>query len=225
MSQTLMVRHLGRRDYFPVWQAMQRFTAQREAATRDELWLLEHPPVYTLGLGGREEHVLAPGAIPVLRCDRGGQVTYHGPGQLVAYLLLDLRRRSLGIRQLVHDTEAALMRLLAAYGIAGLRRQGAPGVYVGEAKLAALGFRVRRGCCYHGLSLNIAMDLEPFRRINPCGYAGLDVTQLKDLGGPTDARQVAADLTRQLAQGWEYVTMDADPPDLSPLQDPHPHEH
>ncbi len=220
-----MVRHLGRRDYGPVWQAMQRFTAQREATTPDELWLLEHPPVYTLGLGGREEHLLAPGAIPVLRCDRGGQVTYHGPGQLVAYLLLDLRRRALGIRQLVHDTEAALMRLLAAYGIEGRRRQGAPGVYVGEAKLAALGFRVRRGCCYHGLSLNIAMDLEPFRRINPCGYAGLDVTQLADLGGPTDAGQVAADLSRQLAQGWEYVTMNADPSELSLLQDPHPHEH
>ncbi|MFQ5486812.1 MAG: lipoyl(octanoyl) transferase LipB [Gammaproteobacteria bacterium] len=225
MPQTLIVRHLGRRDYGPVWQAMQGFTAQRGAATPDELWLLEHPPVYTLGLGGREEHVLAPGPIPVLRCDRGGQVTYHGPGQLVAYLLLDLRRRTLGIRQLVHDTEAALMHLLTTYGIAGRRRQGAPGVYVGEAKLAALGFRVHRGCCYHGLSLNIAMDLEPFQRINPCGYAGLTITQLSDLGGPTDTDQVANDLTRQLAQDWEYVTMAADPPNIPLLQDLHSHEY
>ncbi len=225
MSRPLLVRHLGRQDYAPVWRAMRAFNEARGPDTADELWLLEHPPVYTLGLGGREAHLLAPGEIPVLRCDRGGQVTYHGPGQLVAYLLLDLRRRALGIRQLVHDTEAALIRLLAGYGITGQRRAGAPGVYVARAKIAALGFRVRRAGCYHGLSLNIDMDLEPFRRINPCGYTGLAVTQLADLGGPTELRRVAGDLTRQLAQGWEYVTMDADPPDLGPFQDSTPHEH
>ncbi len=216
MNRSLLVRHLGRRDYLPVWRAMQSLTAGRDENTPDELWLLEHPPVFTLGLGGRPEHVLAPGGIPVLRCDRGGQVTYHGPGQLVAYLLLDLRRLSLGVKALVRDTEAALIALLADYGIAARRRPGAPGVYVGEDKVAALGFRVRRGCCYHGLSLNVAMDLSPFQRIDPCGYPGLGVTQLVDLGGPSDLSRVADDLARHLSRRWEYVTMAA-AADIPPL--------
>ncbi len=224
MALPLTVRRLGRCDYLPVWRAMQAFTAGRDAGTADELWLLEHNPVYTLGLGGREDHVLAPGDIPVLRCDRGGQVTYHGPGQLVAYVLLNLRRRGLGVKQLVHDTEAALIRLLAGYGIVAQRRAGAPGVYVAERKIAALGYRVRQGCCYHGLSLNVAMDLAPFGNIDPCGYAGLEVTQLAALGGPTDLDRVAGDLACELASGWESITMEASSPDLPPFQDPS-HEH
>ena len=220
MPHSLTIRRLGRRPYLSVWRAMQAFTGARDSHTRDELWLVEHDPVFTLGLGGREEHVVAPGDIPVLRCDRGGQVTYHGPGQLVAYILLDLRRRGLGVKRLVHDTEAALIRLLANYGIQAGRRPGAPGVYVEGAKIAALGYRVRRGCCYHGVSLNVAMDLEPFGRIHPCGYTDLSVTQLTALGGPGDLARVGDDLARELAYGWESITMEASEPDIPALQDP-----
>ena len=159
---------------------MQAFTDQRGEDTVDELWLVEHEPVYTLGQAGRREHVLGPGAIEVLQVDRGGQVTYHGPGQLVAYPLLDLRRSKLGVRELVQRIEQAIIDVLAGYGIAAARRCGAPGVYVGEAKIAALGLRVRRGCSFHGLAFNIAMDLSPFAGINPCGYAGMAVTQVLD---------------------------------------------
>jgi lipoyl(octanoyl) transferase len=161
---------------------MQAFNAARDEATADEIWLLEHLPVYTLGLNGKPEHVLEPGTIPVVNIDRGGQVTYHGPGQIVVYLLLDLRRLGYGVRELVRRMEGAVIALLASYGVAAERREGAPGVYVGEAKIAALGLRVRRGCCYHGLALNVDMDLEPFSRINPCGYSGLPVTQTLDVG-------------------------------------------
>ena len=161
---------------------MQDFTAARDAATPDELWLVEHPPVYTLGTAGRAEHVLDAGAIPLIHSDRGGQVTYHGPGQIVAYLLLDLRRRGYGVRELVRRIEQTVIELLAGYRIQAQRRAGAPGVYVSEAKIAALGLRVKHGCTYHGLALNVAMDLEPFNRIDPCGYPGLQVTQLRDLG-------------------------------------------
>ena len=182
-SQSLVqVRQLGRIDYQTAFAAMQAFTEARDAATLDELWLLEHPPVFTLGLNGRPEHLLAPGAIPVIRVDRGGQVTYHGPGQLVVYVLLDLRRAQLGVRQLVTLLEQTVIELLAHYGVTAHARPEAPGVYVGPAKIASLGLRVRRGCSYHGLSLNRDMDLEPFSRINPCGYPGLRVTQLRDLG-------------------------------------------
>ena len=214
MPPLLQVRHLGRRDYLPVWEAMRRFTATRTPHTPDELWLLEHPPVFTLGQAGKAEHLLDPGPIPVIHCDRGGQVTYHGPGQLVAYLLLDLRRLSLGPRGLVYEVEAGLLDLLASYGLEGQRRPGAPGVYVAGAKVAALGFRIRRGCSYHGLSLNVAMDLGPFQRIHPCGYAGLPVTDLARLGVPRPAlelERVAADLSRRLAARWNYVTMEAAP--------------
>ena len=161
---------------------MQALTQRRDAATPDELWLLEHPPVYTLGLAGRREHVLSPGAIPVVATDRGGQVTYHGPGQAVAYVLLDVRRRALGVKELVRRLEQSAIELLAGYGIAGERRAGMPGVYVADAKICAIGLRVARGCCYHGLAFNVDLDLEPFSRIDPCGYRGLACTRLADLG-------------------------------------------
>jgi lipoyl(octanoyl) transferase len=179
------VRHLGRQPYQPVWHAMQAFTDARGPDTPDELWLVEHDPVFTLGQAGKPEHVLAPGAIPVLRVDRGGQVTYHGPGQIVAYPLLDLRRLHLGVRELVRRIEQAIIDTLAEWNIAAIRHDGAPGVYVADAKIASLGLRVRHGCTFHGLAFNVAMDLEPFRRINPCGYAGLRMTQMLDLGGPS----------------------------------------
>lgn len=159
---------------------MRAFTDSRDADTPDELWLLEHPPVFTLGQAGRPEHLLAPGTIPVIQTDRGGQVTYHGPGQLVAYVLLDLRRAGIGIKRLVERLEQAVIDLLAEHGIEAERRANAPGVYVAGAKIASLGLRVRNGCSYHGLALNVDMDLEPFSRINPCGYAGLSITQLVD---------------------------------------------
>ena len=178
----VQVRRPGLLDYRPCWQAMQDFTAARGHTTPDELWFLEHPPVFTLGRNGREEHLLDPGDIPVIRVDRGGQVTYHGPGQLVVYTLLDLRRRQLGIHSLVQRLEQAVIDLLADHAIPAQRRSGAPGVYVDGNKIAALGLRVRRGCSFHGLSLNVNMDLAPFARINPCGYPGLAVTQLADLG-------------------------------------------
>jgi lipoyl(octanoyl) transferase len=176
------VRALGRVAYEPTWRAMQALTRARGEAAPDELWLLEHPPVYTLGLAARREHVLAPGAIPVVATDRGGQVTYHGPGQVVAYAMLDLRRRSLGVKEMVRRLEQSAIDVLAGYGIPGERRAGMPGVYVGGAKIAAVGLRVARGCSYHGLSLNIDLDLEPFSRIDPCGYPGLACTRLADLG-------------------------------------------
>jgi lipoyl(octanoyl) transferase len=198
-SGKLMVRALGRRDYVTVWRAMQAFTENRDSDSGDELWLVEHPPVYTLGLNGKPEHVLEPGAIPVVAVDRGGQVTYHGPGQIVAYALLDLRRLGLGPRQLVMALEQGVIDLLADYGVAAVGRREAPGVYVHGAKIAAVGLRVRRGCCYHGLSVNVAMDLEPFSRINPCGYPGMAVTQLADLAAAGDEQILARRLADKLA--------------------------
>lgn len=183
---------------------MQDFTEQRTAATADELWFLEHPPVFTLGRNGKEEHLLDPGTIPVIRVDRGGQVTYHGPGQLVVYTLLDLRRRQLGVQSLVNRLEQAVIDLLAAQAVPAHRRAGAPGVYVEGRKIAALGLRVRRGCSFHGLSLNVDMDLAPFARINPCGYRDLEVTQLADLGVCTTPAALSTalqdHLEEQLAQ-------------------------
>lgn len=175
------VRVLGRADYMPVWSAMRRFTDSRSAETPDELWCVEHAPVFTLGRAARREHLLAPGTIEVVASDRGGQVTYHGPGQLVVYTLLDVGRVGCGPRELVRRLEAGVIAYLELLGIAAARRPGAPGVYVGAAKIAALGLRIRNGRAYHGLALNVAMDLEPFTRIDPCGYAGLAVTQLADL--------------------------------------------
>jgi len=199
-EEFLLVRHLGLREYEPTWRAMQTFTDERGPDTPDELWLLEHPPVYTLGQAGRPEHVLDPGDTPVIKIDRGGQVTYHGPGQLVAYLLLDLRRAGFGVKGLVHLLEQSVIDLLAGYGIESAARPDAPGVYVGEAKIAALGLRVRRGCSFHGLALNVDLDLEPFVRINPCGYPGLAVTRIVDLAGPAEMAAVSDGLAAQIAR-------------------------
>jgi lipoyl(octanoyl) transferase len=198
------IRTLGASEYEPTWRAMQAFTAQRNDATPDEIWLLQHPPVYTLGLAGKPEHLLCPDTgIPVIKVDRGGQITYHGPGQLVAYLLLDLKRRHLSIRPLVRKMESAVINLLGGYGINARYRTDAPGVYVNEAKIAALGLRVKNGCCYHGLALNIDMDLSPFDAINPCGYAGLKVTHLRDHGVRDTIESVGVKLTQHLLQALE----------------------
>ena len=180
MSGRLRIRRLGLADYEPVWRAMQDFTDSRDADTDDELWLLEHPPVFTQGQAGKAEHVLAPGDIPVIQVDRGGQVTYHGPGQIVAYPLVDLKRIGVGVRDFVNRIEESIIRVLARYGVAGERLEGAPGIYVGGDKIASLGLRVRRGCTFHGLAFNINMNLEPFQRINPCGFQGLRVVRLAD---------------------------------------------
>ena len=177
----LVVRHLGLADYLPTLEAMRRFTAERDESTPDEIWLLQHPRVFTQGQAGKAEHLLTPGDIPVIQVERGGQVTYHGPGQLVAYLMLDLRRKKLGVRELVTAMEQALVDVLAGYGIEAAPKADAPGVYVAGDKIASLGLRVRNGCSFHGLALNVDMDMAPFQRINPCGYAGLKMVQLKDL--------------------------------------------
>jgi len=200
MSPPVLVRRLGRQPYEPVWRAMQAFTDARGPDTPDELWVLEHDPVFTLGQAGKWEHVLLPGEIPVVPVDRGGQVTYHGPGQIVAYPLFDLRRLKIGVRELVTRIEQALIDTLATWNIIAARRDGAPGVYVADAKVAALGLRVRRGCSFHGLAFNVAMDLEPFHRINPCGYQGLAVTQVLDLGGPGSLAAVETILIGELAR-------------------------
>lgn len=178
----ITIRQLGLQDYEITWQAMQRFTLDRTPETDDQIWIVEHFPVYTLGLNGKREHLLNTGSIPVVQTDRGGQVTYHGPGQLVVYPLLNLKRRGLGVRPLVTLLEQTMIDTLAYYGIDALARPEAPGVYVDGKKIGSIGVRIRNNCCYHGLSLNNAMDLTPFKFINPCGYAGLEVTQLADLG-------------------------------------------
>ncbi|ALN79009.1 lipoyl(octanoyl) transferase [Lysobacter antibioticus] len=205
------MRDLGRQPYEPVWRAMQAFTDARDADTPDELWLVEHDPVFTLGQAGKDEHVLMPGDIPVIHVDRGGQVTYHGPGQIVLYPLLDLRRLKVGVREYVDRIEQAVIDTLAEWNIEGARRDGAPGVYVAGAKVMALGIRVRRGCTFHGLAFNIAMDLEPYRRINPCGYQGLQVTSVVDLGGPSGLDQVKPVLVAQLARQFGLAVEDAEP--------------
>ena len=197
----LIVRHLGLVDYQPTLEAMRQLTAERNADTPDQIWLLQHPPVFTQGQAGKAEHVLAAGDIPVIQVERGGQVTYHGPGQLVAYLMLDLRRLDLGVRELVTLMEQSLVELLAGYGIEAAPRADAPGVYVGAAKIASLGLRVRRGCSFHGLALNVDMDMEPFSRINPCGYSGLRMVQLSELlEQPVDISEVAHRLEKILRQ-------------------------
>jgi lipoyl(octanoyl) transferase len=179
-----IVRSLGLAEYAPTWRAMQRFTDLRSPGTPDEIWFLEHPPVFTLGMNASREHLLAPGDIPVVQIDRGGQVTYHGPGQLVIYPLIDLKRAGLGVRDLVSALERSVIDLLADLDIVGEARRDAPGVYVAGKKLASVGLRVRRGASYHGMALNVSVELEPFQRINPCGYQGLTMTRLKDVGGP-----------------------------------------
>lgn len=195
---TLIVRRLGLVDYEPTWRAMQAFTAARTTETPDELWLLQHPPVYTLGQAGKREHLLVENAIPVVAIDRGGQVTYHGPGQVVVYVLVDLRRRGYGVKSLVNRLEQAVIEVLAANGVTAARREGAPGVYVAAAKIAALGLRIKNHCSYHGLSLNVDLDLQPFSAINPCGYPGLAVTRLRDFGVNLTPAAVAEALAEQL---------------------------
>ncbi len=194
----IVIHDYGVQDYLVTWDNMRRFTEQRTADTDDEIWLVEHPSVFTLGLNGKAEHIIDPHAIPVIQSDRGGQVTYHGPGQTVAYVLLDLQRRNWGVKKLVNKLEEATIGLLDEFEISAQRREGAPGVYVNEAKIAALGLRIRRGCSYHGLSLNVAMDLRPFSYINPCGYEGLASTQIKDLQPDVDIKDVKDRLTAHL---------------------------
>lgn len=206
-SDHLIVRSLGLADYQRVWDAMRAFTDARDAASADEVWLLEHPPVFTQGQAGLAEHLLATGDIPVIQVDRGGQVTYHGPGQLVGYLMIDIRRLGIGVRALVETIENAIIDVLAGYGVEAGSRRDAPGVYVGNAKIASLGLRVRRGCSFHGLALNLDVDLEPFQRINPCGYAGLEVVRLKDLVDTWQSEEsthVAERLAGRLAAGLGY---------------------
>ena len=194
----LLVKRLGRDEYEPTWQAMQSFTASRQPETPDELWIVEHPPVYTLGQAGKPEHVLQDIGIPIVKIDRGGQVTYHGPGQVVIYLLLDLARLKIKVRELVIAIEQAVIDFLASHEVTAERRDGAPGVYVGEAKIAALGLKIKNGCSYHGLSLNVDMDLSPFAAINPCGYAGLKVIQTKDLNVPLTPFEAGEQLSKHL---------------------------
>ena len=214
----LLVRQLGRRPYQPVWDAMKAFTDNRTPDTPDEFWVVEHDPVYTQGQAGKAEHLLAPGNIPVVQSDRGGQVTYHGPGQLVVYPLLDLPRLKIGVRDYVCRIEQAIIDTLADWNIEAVRRDGAPGVYVADAKIAALGIRVRRGRTFHGLAFNVAMDLEPFRRINPCGYQGLQVVALGDLGGPSSLEGVAPRLLDHLAAQFGLALVDAPAPVLAPAE-------
>jgi lipoyl(octanoyl) transferase len=197
---SLLVKQLGLRAYTPVWQAMRAFTDQRSTDTPDELWCLEHEPVFTQGQAGKPEHLLIPSTIPLVASDRGGQITYHGPGQLVVYPLLDLRRRGLGVRQMVGLLEQCCIDLLAQWHIEAYAKADAPGVYVQERKIASLGLRVRKGCCYHGISINVAMDLAPFKMINPCGYAGLAMTQMQEFNGAICLADVAADFINVLYQ-------------------------
>jgi len=200
----LTVRELGLSDYAETWQRMRAMTNSRDPGSSDELWLLEHPRVFTLGQAGRREHVLDPGDIPVIDSDRGGQVTYHGPGQLVAYVLMDLRRRGLGVRQLVDGLEQCVIDMLASAGVDGTRRARAPGVYVSGSKVCALGLRIRNGCSYHGLALNVNMDLEPFQRIDPCGYPDLTVTHLADLAISWDVEEAGRRLSTAFVRQFGY---------------------
>ncbi|MCL2918063.1 lipoyl(octanoyl) transferase LipB [Shewanella litorisediminis] len=206
-AKTLHIRHLGNQDYETVWHAMQHYTDNRDENSPDELWLVEHPPVFTQGQAGKAEHILNPGDIPVIQVDRGGQVTYHGPGQLVAYPLLDIKRLKIGVRQLVTHIEQSIVDMLKPYGVDAYAKADAPGVYVDERKVASLGLRIRRGCSFHGLALNVDIDISPFQRINPCGYAGLEMVQCKALGGPNTVNEAGEKLTLTFSQllGYEHL--------------------
>jgi len=210
----LIVRSLGQQPYTEIWEAMKAFTASRDADTVDELWCLEHPAVFTQGQAGKAEHILLPGDIPVVQVDRGGQVTYHGPGQLVIYLLINLSRRKQGVRALVDDIEQSIVATLAGLGIDAAPRPDAPGVYVDGAKIASLGLRVRRGCSFHGLALNVNMDMEPFSRINPCGYAGMPMCQVRDFQAGATVADLERRLVKELVQrlGHEQVIHCTDSP-------------
>ncbi|HAS64118.1 MAG TPA: octanoyltransferase [Vibrio sp.] len=204
MQQTLVVKHLGKQDYEPTWRAMHDFTDQRTDETRDEVWFVEHNPVFTQGQAGKTEHLLNTGDIPVVQSDRGGQVTYHGPGQLVVYFLINLRRKNFGVRDLVTHIESLVINTLKAYNIESAARPDAPGVYVDNKKICSLGLRIRKGCSFHGLALNVNMDLSPFLRINPCGYAGMEMVQVNQLGGPDNVDSVAEQLLKELVALLDY---------------------
>ncbi|SHO58012.1 lipoyl(octanoyl) transferase LipB [Vibrio quintilis] len=203
-NQLLIVKQLGLQSYQTVWQAMHEFTDNRDSETQDEIWVVEHPPVFTQGQAGKAEHLLNTGDIPVVQSDRGGQVTYHGPGQLVVYFLLDLRRKQLGVRELVTHIENIVINTLKAFHIESKAKADAPGVYVENKKICSLGLRIRRGCSFHGLALNVNMDLSPFLRINPCGYQGMEMVQVSDLGGPSAIRTVEEQLIKELVTTLGY---------------------
>nr|WP_211263844.1 lipoyl(octanoyl) transferase LipB [Photobacterium ganghwense] len=208
MDNKIIIRNLGRQDYEPIWKEMHQFTDERTPDTTDEVWLVEHNPVFTQGQAGKTEHLLNTGDIPVVQSDRGGQVTYHGPGQLVAYILIDLRRRKLGVRELVTHIENTVINTLSRYGIESNARPDAPGVYVNHQKICSLGLRIRRGCSFHGLALNINMDLAPFLRINPCGYAGMEMTQTVSLNGPSELAEVQPVLVEELNNLLDYQSVE-----------------
>ena len=207
MQNTLIIRQLNQMDYTKVWQAMQNFTDNRGEHDADELWFVEHPPVFTQGQAGKEEHLLMPGDIPVVKVDRGGQVTYHGPGQQVVYFMIDLKRKKIGVRQLVTLIENGIVAALADFNINAYAKADAPGVYVNEKKIASLGLRVRKGCSFHGLALNVNMDLSPFLRINPCGYAGLEMIQTCDLQGPSSVIETGKVLEKHLIKLLDASTV------------------
>lgn len=208
MQHQLVVKRLGRQDYKPVWKAMHEFTDQRTDDTPDEVWLVEHNPVFTQGQAGKAEHLVSTGDIPVVQSDRGGQVTYHGPGQLVAYFLINLRRKKLGVRDLVTHIENLVINTLKAYNIDSAARPDAPGVYVDGKKICSLGLRIRKGCSFHGLALNVNMDLGPFLRINPCGYEGMEMVQVSQVGGPEDIETVEKQLIQELVTLLDYEQVD-----------------
>ncbi|HCH02729.1 MAG TPA: octanoyltransferase [Vibrio sp.] len=204
----VVIRQLGRQDYLPVWQAMHQFTDQRDAQTVDEIWLVEHNPVFTQGQAGKVEHLLNTGDIPVVQSDRGGQVTYHGPGQIVAYFMINLRRKNIGVRELVTNIENIVIATLNEFGITSAARPDAPGVYVEQRKICSLGLRIRKGCTFHGLALNVNMDLSPFLRINPCGYAGMEMIQVKDVNGPNSVASVETVLIEKITRQLEYTQVE-----------------
>ncbi|MEH0092480.1 lipoyl(octanoyl) transferase LipB [Vibrio metschnikovii] len=214
MDNPLVIRRLGRQDYLPVWQAMHQFTDQRDEQTADEIWLVEHNPVFTQGQAGKAEHLLNPGNIPVVQSDRGGQVTYHGPGQLVVYVLINLRRKKLGVRELVTGIEQLVIDTLKTYHINSAARPDAPGVYVDGKKICSLGLRIRKGCSFHGLALNVNMDLSPFLRINPCGYQGMEMVQVCDLGGPDNLAEIEQQMIQELVRlfGYQQVEFSTEAP-------------
>ncbi|WP_217540868.1 lipoyl(octanoyl) transferase LipB [Vibrio metschnikovii] len=214
MDNPLVIRRLGRQDYLPVWQAMHQFTDQRDEQTADEIWLVEHHPVFTQGQAGKAEHLLNPGNIPVVQSDRGGQVTYHGPGQLVVYVLINLRRKKLGVRELVTGIEQLVIDTLKNYHINSAARPDAPGVYVDGKKICSLGLRIRKGCSFHGLALNVNMDLSPFLRINPCGYQGMEMVQVCDLGGPDNLAEIEQQMIQELVRlfGYQQVEFSTEAP-------------
>ena len=206
ITDTMTIRSLGLKDYLFCWRAMQAFTHQRSETTADELWLLEHPPVFTQGQNGKAEHLLNPASIPVIQTDRGGQITYHGPGQLMVYTLIDLKRKKIHVRELVTLLEQSVIDLLWTYGIQAHTQREAPGVYVEADKICSIGLRIRRGCSYHGIAFNIAMDLEPFSRINPCGFATLQMTQLSTLAGPQKVQETGSQLVTYLLKNLRYTS-------------------